>query len=66
MVTRPFHLVLAQMQLELVQQGRQLGNPMPALSPLPSVFVLFHPPPPFSTSLPIPEPSAQDFGIGVL
>src|SRR6202023_1364790 len=53
-----FHLVVAQMQFELVEQGRRLGNPPFALSPVPIVFVLFHPPLPFSTSLPIHRPSA--------
>src|SRR5580692_10531210 len=47
------------MQLELVEQGRQLGNPPLALSPVPIVFVSRHPPPPFSTSLPIHRPSAH-------
>jgi hypothetical protein len=42
-ITRPFHLVVAQMQLELVEQGRQSGNP-PACSLSRAVRIRLAPP----------------------
>jgi hypothetical protein len=47
MITCPFHLVLAQMQFELMEQLRQLSNPQLAFSPVLIISVLCHPQPPF-------------------